>query len=177
MSSISTGHKPVNYYTVNKFSAVSIVNGHKAGRSRSCGSISNRRKRFSLIQNVQTRCAAHSPYYYMWNRSSFADSKAAGGWNWTLTSPSSEVKDAYMPSRPTPGQLETRQAFASCYSIDPANIQSIVFHIILRNRFWRFSTLYASWKTARAAIIMYYQWQSVLCWQVRKQSIHSIHLF
>jgi hypothetical protein len=32
----------------------------------------------------------------------------------------------YMLSRPTPGQLETRQTFASCYSIDPANIQSIV---------------------------------------------------
>jgi hypothetical protein len=40
----------------------------------------------------------------------------------------------YMPSRPTPGQLETRQTFASCYFIDPANIQSIVFHIILWNR-------------------------------------------
>jgi len=95
MPSISPGHRPVNYYTVNKYSSLSIVNRHEAGRARSCGSISNRSKRFSLVQNVQTRCAGHPPSYSMCNRSFFAESKAAGGWNWTLISPSSEVKDAW----------------------------------------------------------------------------------
>lgn len=83
----------------------------------------------------------------------------------------------YTPSRPTPEQHKTRQTLTSCYSIDPAIIKSTAFHIILNISYTRFSYLHTSWKTSGAVIIMCYQWQSVPCWQIRKRSIHSIHLF
>jgi hypothetical protein len=184
MYSISPGHKPINYYAVHKHSAVSIVNGPEAGLSRSCGSISNRSKRFLLSKTsrpfvqpahslIQCATEALSPRVILPEGETEHPLHLVP----RLMMHGAMSLIPYMPSRPTPEQLTKRQAFASCYSIDPAIIKSTVFHIILKIRLMRFSYLYTSWKTARAVIIMCYHWQSVPCWQIRKRSIHSIHLF
>jgi hypothetical protein len=48
---------------------------------------------FSLHHRVQTGSGTHPAYYIMGTRGSFPAGKAAGAWNWPLTSISAEVKE------------------------------------------------------------------------------------